>query len=77
MKKLILIFVLAVLGTFSYAQQTPASQPVRFQIHKEKCVLRHEGNGIRHDFRKFHRYKHFKHRMHKLRKHRMMKRAVR
>ena len=77
MKKLILILMLAIFGSITYAQQGVAPKPVHFQIHKEKCMLRHERNGIRHDFRKFHRYKHFRHAMRRHRHHRMLKRAIR
>ena len=64
MKKLILILMIALLSGIASAQQTVAlavARPhVRFQIHRERCELRHERNGIKHNFRKFHRYMHFR-----------------
>lgn len=77
MKKLILILTILTLSVAAFAQQAVQQKPIRFQIHKERCVIRHERNGIRHDFRKFHRYMHFRHMMRKHRHHRMIKRAIR
>ncbi|MBK5284575.1 MAG: hypothetical protein JJE25_04175 [Bacteroidia bacterium] len=74
MKKLFLILMAALLSGFAYSQQTVSAPPVRFKIHKEKCMVRHERNGIRHDFRKFHRYQHFKQMRHR---HKMHRRAIR
>lgn len=76
-KKLILFLMLAMFSMLASAQQAVSPQPVRFKIHKEKCMIRHEQNGVRHDFRKFHRYKHFKHKMRKHRQHRKLNRPVR
>jgi hypothetical protein len=67
MKKLILILMIAMLSGFAYSQQAvaPAPSHVRFRIHTERCMIRHERNGIRHDFRRFHRYMHFRHMRHR------------
>ena len=77
MKKLIVFLLMVALGNTVLSQQIAAPVPVRFQIHKNKCELRHERNGMRHDFRKFMRYQHFKHKMRQHRRHRMIKRAIR
>ena len=72
MKKLILILMVSMLSAFAFAQQRVDTRPVRFRIHAERCEIRHERNGVRHDFRRFHRYMHFRHMRHRHRHHHRM-----